>query len=255
MRIAWNLCKVGIITELLCLGTATAYQWPFNNTGTDTTTYHIDGTLGEYRGSHLHNGVDINKDVDELGALVYAVNRGKFNRGNIGTDEEYVLIRTIDEQNKHTGSEMMYMHVDSFSNTTLSIGTIVEIGTPIAKIKDYPSGPHLHFTERDQHRYYNPLRIGGLANYTDDPPTGAVKMLYQAQDTFSSTGIQFLRDLSPDVLPPNRLDGRVDILVPVHDRPGTLPAQRIGIYKLEYWVRKDGLAVDHWEAFKFDDLP
>lgn len=207
-----------------------AYRWPKQNSN---DPYRINATYGEYRSragtlqEHLHNGVDIEGEVDDL---IYAIEGGYAVCSNINTDYETVTI-----------GRFSYVHVKALATDPKKY---YNAGTVIAKVKSLVYyDPHLHLTDRSG----NPLRNNGLVNYAD---TGLP----------SISNTRFYRNNSQEITSTYNnstvLDNEVDILIRSYDRQ-SLGSSNVGVYKIGYQIKNamDNFVLSPTYNIQFDSLP
>lgn len=148
-----------------------AYRWPFDDGNGSVGPHRITAAFGEFRdvqsgfpSGRLHAGQDMNPSdisagTNSAGTTVYAIEGGAAVTGgsNINTD---VLV-----------GRFIYVHV----NSLVADGTTISSGDPVATIKDISASEpsHLHLAEFEDDTsttQVDPLRPGGLDNYTDNLP-------------------------------------------------------------------------------------
>ena len=105
--------------------------------------------------------------------------------------------------------------------------------------------------ERNDTRYYNPLRSGGLNNFND---SGDVHILY-TKSGGTPGEIEFVRQAATNVLDKNGLCGHVDIRVPAYDSLGGINTSRAGIHEMKYQIKQNDQVLYEYKPFTFDNLP
>ena len=210
-----------------------SYPWPVSSF---PGPHPITGSFGEFRepygnlGSHFHFGVDIGR---KDGIQVYPVSTEKVRRWR-NVENGWIQLENF-----------RYVHInpeDLILDTTRVCTTSVTLLGVIGNITD----PHLHFEEGiGISNKLNPLRDGGLNNYTDtDTPTvwgGNDFMFYKqgTNDQFSSS-----------------LWGKVDILVRAKDAQPSPGSQNVGIYRIGYKVNdlNGNIILPYTENIRFDNV-
>ncbi|MFQ6061364.1 MAG: hypothetical protein ACE5KV_08780 [Thermoplasmata archaeon] len=201
-----------------------AYQWPLRTFGNQ---HQINSTLGEYRSSNFHSGVDIDT-TGLVSTWVYPVTSDTARPFGAGEDT-YVRV-----------GNYFYIHL----RDTTSERYVVAYTDSVGRIYSH----HLHLREDQPFgRPINPLRSAGLSPYQDnvDPQIDSIKF-YRQGDTTQLTGI---------------LDGKVDILSVAMDlRTDTIGGSAgpgVSVYRIGYEIRDTSGAVrkPYWEGIIFDSLP
>ncbi len=157
-------CLALILLLIYCpLAEAGSYSWPL-----DEPT-HLTGTFGEYRDSHLHNGIDFSV-LGQRGRPVMAVASGEIDE-IFYKPQTYGLTVIISHDD---GRRSWYAHLDSVAGfiknnleklprpgVTINPDSAVRVeeGEVIGQVGDTGRGPvHLHFTLEDEYgNFINPL--------------------------------------------------------------------------------------------------
>lgn len=212
-----------------------AYDWPLEPF---QSQHQINGTLGEYRSSYFHKGVDISPwDQNPSGSywLIYSLRSD-------------TILRVDDPNPVNNGfcdrdSVFWYIHlanrIPDRSYVTAFVDTLGRIHT---------GQGHLHLTEKENRlEHLNPLRNGALAPYADTakPEIDSI-MFYRQGDT---------------TLLSDTLDGKVDILSVAMDfrtdTTGGSAGAGVSVYRIGYEIKDDTGAVkkQYWERVVFDSVP
>src|SRR3989339_253109 len=221
-----------------------AYSWPvesFNG------PHQINATLGENRYNvRFHKGVDIRASA---GIAVYPVVNGTV-----------FYITPVEEKDGRVeiqGSGNIiygYWHIKRSSG--LAVGQSVTASVTKLGIVGDIDNPHLHFEEGKG--AYNPLRAGGLDNFSDthapEIESGSIRIIPQNVNE---------PPLGPVTEPLTY--GKVDIRVDTTDRriaaDGGVPAgegdHEVGVYKLKYEIidTQQNQIVKTHENVVFDSIP
>ncbi len=223
--------KIKILFFVLFPFFLVGYPWPVE----DFNQQHsITGTLGEYRTTHFHGGVDIAVPAN---TPIYPVVSGRvieFSDG--GQNGGYVRVRGGD------GREYDYVHIQR--NLELNINDSVIQGQTLLGWIAQMDYPHLHFEEEDGN--FNPLRQGGLTPYED---TGFPSV-------WASPDFMLYRQGTNNQLPLNQpIWGLVDILVRARDRQ-SLGSENTGIYRIGYQITdlQNKVLLPYTEGIRFDDI-
>jgi hypothetical protein len=172
---------------------ACAYDWPLKPLdrphpirGAFDDPREHEGVIGSYHSFHF--GVDI---CAPDGTPVYAVEGGTIYRYR-----DAVAVR------QGPGHEFAYWHVE----TTLPEHSYVAKGQEIGRIR--PGWGHVHFAERVDGVYVNPLRPGGLEPFTD-----------------TTTPVVDAIDLTDEGAPVDRahVTGDIDLVADAYDLPPLAP--------------------------------
>jgi murein DD-endopeptidase MepM/ murein hydrolase activator NlpD len=168
-------------------GVRPSYGWPVKpfNRQHPVRAYLDDPRNGHGDAKSFHFGIDV---TAPNGSGVYAVEAGEVfvTRGRMAVAVKGAL-RTFG-----------YWHV----RPVVRNHQLVEAHQLLGHIVDEGGGDHVHFAERRNGVYVNPLRPGGLGPYVDrTPPTVA--------------SVEFLRN--GHELAPNSLSGRVRIVAEIFD--------------------------------------
>jgi len=215
----------------------TYFPWPvtpFNS------SQLITGVFCEYRSTstngHYHNGTDIPKPD---GSPVYPSKSGRITSMVTTGSNAYVRVNDI-----------AYVHIQP--NPSLSVGDdVVASATVLGTILNGMG--HVHFTDGYSGANRNSLGPGrGLAPYNDPWPP-VIKY------------VRFYQNNSTTQLSPNRLTGRVDIIVKVEEANGapgsSTSVLNNGTYKLGYKIFNSDTSEIIFEPpnnglrFKFDSKP
>jgi hypothetical protein len=222
--------RIAVLLIFLWVNYGFGYNWPFS----ESSSQHgpITGTLGEYRGTHLHEGVDI---VKTKGTVIYHVIPAKsYVSKEIGGWGEDRSISVVTYNSTYT-----YWHV---KNTyEYKKGDEIPAGAAIATVGDYlndgkAGNDHLHFEENDGGA--NPLRSGGLTPFSDNAPPVVEK-------------IAFVKNITEETYPTvdgvTVLSGEVDIKAWAYDprinADGSAGGKGVGIYKIGYEILNEAGSV------------
>ncbi|HEC78426.1 MAG TPA: hypothetical protein ENI34_04695, partial [candidate division WOR-3 bacterium] len=223
----------------LDISSLSAYDWPIKE---DTVQHRIYGTLGEWRSSHFHAGVDVGapestKVYTIEGDTCYMDTLPPIQGINIGHFRYYhMVIRDVID-------DTFFIAADSFFAKTDSCN-------------------HVHLQEADRRLtapgasannavWLNPLRNGAMTPYVDftNPSIDSIKFYRQGPgDTLLSN---------------DSLDGRIDVLAVARDTrtdsTGHIPTivGTTSVYRIGYEVRDTlgNLKKDYWKKIVFDSIP
>lgn len=146
-----------ILFPLFCTAVF-AYRWPLE---ASSGPHPINATLGEFRSTHLHAGVDTNPStgaqIGDNATKIYAIEGcDSAVVSASGTADEYV-----------TCGRFKYQHVHAKVNSKDKISA----NQVIAELKDLGTTYKVHLHLEESSGVANPLRNGGLDNYTDSDRT------------------------------------------------------------------------------------
>ncbi|MCK4421964.1 hypothetical protein KAW48_09220, partial [candidate division WOR-3 bacterium] len=209
-----------------------SYPWPVSSF---PGPHPITGSFGEFRepygnlGSHFHFGVDIGR---KDGIQVYPVSTEKVRRWR-NVENGWIQLENF-----------RYVHInpeDLILDTTRVCTTSVTLLGVIGNITD----PHLHFEEGiGISNKLNPLRDGGLNNYTDtDTPT-----------VWGGNDFMFYKQGTNDQIS-SSLWGKVDILVRAKDAQSN-GSNTVGVYRIGYKVNdlNGNIILPYTENIRFDNV-
>jgi len=171
-----NLLVVAIIIMSKTL--LWSYQWPVSPF---VGAHPINGTLGEWRETHLHAGVDIGRGT---GTEVYPSVDGLI-PNPLGAADTYQNRHFIKVLKKKEAGNFEYIHI--VPDTTLlnelrsQEGQDYQVTAGVTLLGTVDDQNHLHFEENDG--ALNPLRVGGLDNYTDTARTYVSTLEFFRQGT------------------------------------------------------------------------